>query len=43
MGSRKERMMSLLKEKEKLEQQRGRAVSQTEWADAVGLREKEDN
>ncbi len=36
-------MMSLLKEKEKLEQQRGRAVSQTEWADAVGLREKELN
>ena len=42
-GKQVQRMMSLLAEKEKLEQQRGRALSQLEWADAVGLSEGELN
>ena len=36
-------MMSLLVEKEKLEQQRGCSISQLDWADAVGLSENEVN
>ena len=42
-GKQVQRMMSLLAEKEKLEQQRGRALSQLEWADALGLSEGELN
>ena len=38
-GKQVQRMMSLLREKEKLEQQRGRSISQLEWAEAVGLSE----
>ncbi len=38
-GKQVQRMMSLLSEKEKLEQQRGRSISQLEWAEAVGLSE----
>ena len=40
-GKQVQRMMSLLTEKEKLEQQRGRSVSHLEWASAVGLSEGE--
>ncbi len=39
-GKQIQRMMSLLTEKEKLEQQRGRSVNQLEWAEAVGLSEE---
>ena len=42
-GKQVQRMMSVLTEKEKLEQQRGCRVSQLEWADAVGLSEDELN
>jgi RNA polymerase nonessential primary-like sigma factor len=42
-GKQVQRMMSLLTEKEKLEQQRGPSVSKLEWADAVGLSEDELN
>ena len=38
-GKQVQRMMSLLTEKKKLEQQCGRCISQLEWADAVGLSE----
>ncbi len=40
-GKQVQQMMSLLREKEKLEQQKGEVVSQSEWALAVGLSEKE--
>ncbi len=42
-GKQVQRMMSLLTEKEKLEQQHGCSVSQLEWADAIGLSENELN
>ena len=42
-GKQVQRMMSLLSEKEKLEQQSGRSISQLEWAEAVGLSEGELN
>jgi RNA polymerase nonessential primary-like sigma factor len=42
-GKQVQRMMSLLTEKEKLEQQRGLSVSKLEWADAVGLSEDKLN
>ncbi len=38
-----QRMMSLLAEKETLEQQRGSSISHQEWADAVGLSEAKLN
>ncbi len=40
-GQQVQRYMSLLAEKETLEQQRGGSISQSEWADAVGLSETE--
>ncbi len=40
-GKQVQQMMSLLREKEKLEQQKGEVVSQSEWALAVGLSKKE--
>ena len=40
-GKQVQRMMSYLAEKEKLEQQRGRSISKSEWSDAVGLSEGE--
>lgn len=42
-GKQVQRMMSVLTEKEKLEQQRGRSLDRLEWADAVGLSEGELN
>ena len=42
-GKQVQRMMSLLTEKEKLEQLRGCSIAQLEWADAVGLSETELN
>ena len=42
-GKRVQRMMSLLAEKDKLEQSLGRVVSNNEWASSVGLSEKELN
>ncbi len=42
-GKRVQRMMSLLAEKDKLEQSLGRVVSNNEWAKEVGLSEKELN
>ena len=42
-GKQVQRMMSLLAEKETLEQQQGHAIGQLEWADAVGLSESELN
>ena len=42
-GQQVQRMMSLLKEKEKLEQHKRRVLSQKEWAAAVGLSEPELN
>ncbi|MDJ0596084.1 MAG: RNA polymerase sigma factor, RpoD/SigA family [Pleurocapsa sp. MO_226.B13] len=42
-GKQVQRMMSVLTEKEKLEQQRGRSLARLEWADAVGLSEGELN
>ncbi len=42
-GKQVQRMMSLLAEKEKLEQQRGCSISPSDWADAVGLSENEVN
>ncbi|MGB5635676.1 MAG: RNA polymerase sigma factor, RpoD/SigA family [Waterburya sp.] len=42
-GKQVQRMMSVLAEKEKLEQQRGHSIAQLEWADAVGLSEGELN
>ncbi|MGK7955576.1 MAG: RNA polymerase sigma factor, RpoD/SigA family [Crocosphaera sp.] len=40
-GQQVQRYMLLLAEKETLEQQRGQSISQSEWADAVGLSETE--
>ncbi len=40
-GQQVQRMMSYLAEKEKLEQQHERSISQLEWSDAVGLSEGE--
>ena len=40
-GKQVQRMMSLLAEKEALEQQRGCSIAQLEWADALGLSEDE--
>ena len=40
-GRQVQRMMSLLAEKETLEQQRVGSISQSEWADTVGLSEEE--
>ncbi len=40
-GRQVQRMISLLAEKETLEQQRGRSISHSEWADTVGLSEEE--
>ena len=42
-GKQVQQMISLLSEKEKLEQQKGEVVSQSEWALAVGLSENELN
>ncbi len=42
-GKRVQRMMSLFREKDKLEQSLGRVVSNNEWAKEVGLNEKELN
>ncbi len=42
-GRQVQHMMSLLAEKEKLEQQRGQSLAQLEWADAVGMNEGELN
>ena len=42
-GKQVQRMMSVLNDKETLEQQWGRSISQSEWADAVGLSEAELN
>ena len=42
-GKQVQQMISLLSEKEKLEQQKGEVVSQSEWALAVGVSEKELN
>ncbi len=42
-GKQVQRMMSVLAEKEKLEQQRGSSIERLEWADAVGLSEGELN
>ena len=42
-GKQVQRMMSYLTEFEKLEQQHSRSISQSEWADAVGLSEEELN
>ncbi len=42
-GRQVQRMMSILAEKETLEQQRGHSISQSEWADAVGLSEAKLN
>ena len=42
-GKQVQRMMSLLTKKEKLEKKRGYPISQSEWADAVGLSEAELN
>ena len=39
LGKQVQRMMSLLEEKEQLEQRQKRIVSQSEWADVVGLSE----
>ena len=40
-GKQVQRMMSVLAEKEKLEQQRGSSIERLEWANAVGLSEGE--
>ena len=40
-GKQVQRMMSLLADKEALEQQRGYSIGQLEWADALGLSEDE--
>ena len=42
-GRQVQRMMSLLAEKETLEQQQGCSINQSEWADAVGLSEAKLN
>ena len=42
-GKRVQRMMSLLAEKDKLEQSLGRVVTNNEWASSAGLSEKELN
>ena len=42
-GKKVQHMMSLLTEKEKLEQQRGHCVNQLEWADALSLSEDQLN
>ena len=42
-GKQVQQMISLLREKEKLEQQKGEVVSQREWTLAVGVSEKELN
>ena len=42
-GKQVQRMMSLLSEKQKLEQERGRSISQLEWSEVVGLSEEQLN
>ncbi len=42
-GKQVQRMMSVLAEKEKLEQQRGRSIERLEWSNAVGMSEGELN
>ncbi len=42
-GKQVQRMMSLLSEKQKLEQERGRSISQLEWSEVLGLSEEQLN